>query len=64
MMVKFIDGTDKNSGQRLDNVNWTDLVLASGKLVLQKEIKCSNFCNITAAVTVMVHCVAYFSEIG
>ena len=25
------------SGQRLDYVNWTNLVLASGKLVLQKD---------------------------
>ena len=29
----------KNSGQRLDNVNQTHLVLASGKLILQKTYK-------------------------
>ena len=31
-MVRFIDGTDKNSGQRFENVNQIYLVLASGKL--------------------------------
>ena len=35
----FIDSTVKNSGQRLDNVNRINLVLARSKLVLQKEIK-------------------------
>ena len=36
MLLIFIDGTAKNSGQRLDNVNRTHPVLASGKLELQK----------------------------
>ena len=35
MLLRFIDGTYKNSGQRLDNVNQTDLEIFSGKLVLQ-----------------------------
>ena len=38
MQLRFIDGTAKNSGQRLDNVYQTHLVLASGKLVRQKKI--------------------------
>ena len=37
MFQRFIDGPAKNSGPRLDNVNQTHLVLASGKLVLQKK---------------------------
>ena len=37
-LLRFIDDMAKNSGQRLDNVNQTHLVLASGKLVLQKSI--------------------------
>ena len=36
MLLRFIDGTAQNSWQRLDYVNQTHLVLASGKLVLQK----------------------------
>ena len=36
MLQRFIDGTALKSGQRLDNDNRTHLVLASGKLVLQK----------------------------
>ena len=36
MLLRFIDDIAKSSGQRLDNVNRTHLVLASGKLVLQK----------------------------
>ena len=32
------DSTGCNSGQRLDNVNLTHLVLASGKLVLPKSM--------------------------
>ena len=35
MLLRFIDGTAYNSGQRHDNVNPTHLVLASGNLVLQ-----------------------------
>ena len=31
MLLRFIGGTDYNSEQRLDNVNGTYLVLASGK---------------------------------
>ena len=38
MLLTFIDWTAQNSGQRLDNVNKTHLVLASGKLVLQKSM--------------------------
>ena len=38
MMQRFINITDYNSGQRLDNVNQTHLVLASGKLVHQKRL--------------------------
>ena len=38
MLLRFIDGTDSNTGQRLDNVNRTHLFLASGKLVQQKCI--------------------------
>ena len=37
MLQRFMDGPALNSGQRLDNVNKTHLVLASGKLVLQKK---------------------------
>ena len=37
MLLRFIDGTAWNSRQRLNNVNRTHLVLASGKLVLQKH---------------------------
>ena len=37
MLKKFTDCTGVNSGQRLDNDNWTHLKLASGKLVLQKN---------------------------
>ena len=29
--MKFSDGTVNNSGHRLDNANWTHLVLESGK---------------------------------
>ena len=36
-VARFIDGTALSSGQRLDNVNQTHLVLANGKLVLQKK---------------------------
>ena len=36
MLLRFIDGTAENSGQRLDYVNQTYLVLANGKLVQQK----------------------------
>ena len=39
MLQRFIDGPDLNSDQRLDNVNWTHLVLASSKLVLQKSLR-------------------------
>ena len=35
-VAEIIDGTAKNSGQRLDIVNRTHLVLASDKRVLQK----------------------------
>ena len=37
MLVRFVDGTAKNSRHKLDNYNPTYLVLASGKLVLQKN---------------------------
>ena len=39
MLLRFIGGIALNSGQRLDNVNRAHLVLASGKLVLQKVQK-------------------------
>ena len=35
MLLRLIDGTACDSGQRLENVNQTHLVLVSGKLVLQ-----------------------------
>ena len=38
MLLRFIDGTAQNSGQRLHHVIGAHLVLASGKLVLQKRI--------------------------
>ena len=38
MLLRFIYGTAQNSGQRLHNVKGTHLVLASGKLVLQKRL--------------------------
>ena len=38
MLLRFIDSSVLNSGQRLDNVNKFFLVLTSGKLVLQKGI--------------------------
>ena len=37
MLLRFSDSPASNSGQRLDNVNQTHLVLASGKLVLQNS---------------------------
>ena len=37
MLFRLIDGTVKNNGQRLDNVNQNYLVLATGKLELQKS---------------------------
>ena len=37
MLLRFIDSTAWKSGQRLDNVTQTHLVLASGELVLQKR---------------------------
>ena len=38
MLLRFIAGTASNIGRRLDNVHQTHLVLASGKLVLQKRM--------------------------
>ena len=38
MLLRFIDGTAYNSGQRLDNVNQAHLVLAGGKLVQETLI--------------------------
>ena len=35
-LLRFTDATAQNTAQRLDNVTQTHLVLASGKLVLQK----------------------------
>ena len=37
MLLRLIDGTGKNSIQRLDNVNQTHLALACGKVALQKN---------------------------
>ena len=39
MFLRFTGSTNLNSGQRLDNVNQTHLVLVSGKVVLQKGQK-------------------------
>ena len=39
MSLRLMDGAAYNSGQWPNNVDWTHLVLASGKLVLQKKIK-------------------------
>ena len=38
MFLRFIDITALSSGQRLDIVNRTHLVLASGNLVLKNQI--------------------------
>ena len=38
MLLRFINGIAQNSGQMLDNVNLTYLVLASGKLALPENI--------------------------
>ena len=38
MLLRFIDGTGYNIGQRNDNVNQTHLVLAGGKLELQLRL--------------------------
>ena len=40
MLQRFIDSPAWNSGERLDNVNRTHLVLACVKLVLQKVCEC------------------------
>ena len=47
MLLIFIDGTAWKSGYRLNNVNRTHLVLASGKLVIQKHFmsSCTNYHN-------------------
>ena len=38
MLLKFIDGTGlEESGQSIENIDWTHLVLASGKRVLLKD---------------------------
>ena len=50
MLLKFIGGTAKNSGQKLDNVNRTHVVLASGKLALQKASKRSPSSRVTRLV--------------
>ena len=39
MLLRFIDVTASNSGERLDNVNRTHLALASDKRVLPKKLK-------------------------
>ena len=38
MLLRFIEGAASNSGQRPENVNQTHQVLASGILVLQKNV--------------------------
>ena len=38
MLLRFIDGTAWNSGQMLDNVNRTQLVLAFGQLIRHKNL--------------------------
>ena len=42
ILPRFIDSTAKKSGQRLDNVNQTYIVLASGKPVLKMTVNCSS----------------------
>ena len=42
-LLRFIEETAKNTGQRLDNVNQTHIVLASVELMLQKSRKCHVF---------------------
>ena len=32
-----MDGIDKNNGHRLDRIDWIQLELAGGKLILQKD---------------------------
>ena len=41
ILLRLIDGTSYYDGQRLDNVNQTHLVPASGKQLLQKNSRCS-----------------------
>ena len=38
MLLRLIDGTAENSGQRLDNVSLSHLELASDKLVQHKKL--------------------------
>ena len=45
-MLRFIDGTAYKGIQSLDNVNRTHLVLAGGKIVLQKNIAIVNVISI------------------
>ena len=46
MLPRFIDSTTWNSGQRLDNVNRTYLVLVSDKVALQKDDCCQSIAHI------------------
>ena len=53
MLQRFIDGPAQNSGQRLDNVNQTLLVLASGKLVLRKKTYASKLVIMSEIIRTM-----------
>ena len=46
MLLRFIDSAALNSGERLENVNQTHLVLARGKLVLQKSQEGDHFLEV------------------
>ena len=61
MLPRFIEGTALNSGQRLDNVNRTNLVLASGKLALQKKKKETMILTFRICfVTIFICCNVFF----
>ena len=54
--LEVIDGTALNSGQGLDHVNQTHLVLASGKLVLQKRLVIRVGCQQHLSKEIALHC--------
>ena len=51
MLLRFIDGTAKASGQKLYNVNRTHQVLVSGKQVLQNKNDDDDQTNVDDAPT-------------
>ena len=63
MLLIFMDSTTWSSGQRLDNVNQIHLVLASGKIIIQKvrydpscmNIKFSTFTFQSAIIIWFLH---------